>query len=139
MIKAEGVEVYRWTEQGYQPLVFSDGWMVALLNWEPIMDLDKAAGVERHKDTDEVFILLKGQAALYVIIAEGLRVLDMEPGLIYNVRKGTWHNLIATRDVAFLIVENRDTHLHDNETRNLSPAEMDDLRKNTPSHLLATK
>jgi mannose-6-phosphate isomerase-like protein (cupin superfamily) len=134
---AEGVEVYQWTEQGYRPLVFSDGWMVALLNWEPIMDLEKATEIERHKETDEVFILLRGRAAMYVTTtAEGMQVFDMQPGLIYNVRKSTWHNLIATHDVAFLIVENRDTHLRDVETRDLSPSEMDALEKNLPSYLL---
>jgi mannose-6-phosphate isomerase-like protein (cupin superfamily) len=131
----EGVEVYRWTEQGYRPLVFSDGWMVALLNWEPIMDLEKATEIERHKETDEVFILLKGHAALYVTTAEGMRVVEMQPGLIYNVRKNTWHNLLASHDVALLIVENRDTHLHDTETRNLSPSEMDTLKKNLALHI----
>lgn len=128
----EGVEIYQWTEQGYRPLVFSDGWMVALLNWEPIMDLEKAAEIERHKETDEVFMLLKGHAVLYVTMAEGMRVFDMKPGLIYNVTKSTWHNLLATHDVAFLIVENRDTHLRDVEIRKLRPSELDTLKNNLP-------
>ena len=132
----EGVEVYGWTDQGYRPLVFSDGWMVALLNWEPSMDVEKATEMERHKETDEVFILLKGQAAFYVATAEGLRVFEAKPGLVYNVRRGTWHNLIATHDVAFLIVENRDTHLRDTETRKLTPSEADTLKKNSLSHRL---
>jgi len=132
----EGVETYRWTEQGYRPLVFSDGWMVALLNWEPIMDFEKATEIERHKETDEVFILLKGQAAMYVDTKEGIQVFGMQAGLIYNVTKATWHNLVATRDVAFLIVENRDTHLRDTETRKLGPLEMEALKSKLPSNLL---
>ena len=132
----EGVEVYRWTERGYRPLVFSDGWMVALLNWEPIMDFEKATEIERHKETDEVFILLKGQAAMYVDTKEGIQVFGMQPGVIYNVTKATWHNLVATRDVAFLIVENRDTHLSDTETRKLSLLETEALKSKLPSNLL---
>jgi mannose-6-phosphate isomerase-like protein (cupin superfamily) len=132
----QGVDVYRWTEQGYRPLVFSDGWMVALLNWEPIMELEKGTEIERHRGTDEVFILLKGHAALCAITSEGMQVFDMQPGLIYNVTKGTWHNLLATHDVSVLIVENRDTHLRDVETRSLSPSEVDALKKNLPSHLV---
>jgi len=117
-------------------LVFSDGWMVALLNWEPIMDFEKATEIERHKETDEVFILLKGQAAMYVDTKEGIQVFGMQAGLIYNVTKATWHNLVATRDVAFLIVENRDTHLRDTETRKLGPLEMEALKSKLPSNLL---
>ena len=130
---AEVVDVYRWGGQGYRPLVFSDGWMVALLNWEPIMDLEKATEIERHKETDEVFVLLHGHSALYISTPQGLRVLDMQPNLIYNVTKGTWHNLLATHDVTILIVENRDTHLHDTETRSLSATEADALRKSLPA------
>ena len=132
----EGVEVYRWTDRGYRPLVFSDGWMVALLNWEPIMDFEKATEIERHKETDEVFILLKGEAAMYVDAKEGIQVFGMQPGVIYNVTKATWHNLVATRDVAFLIVENRDTHLSDTETRKLSLLETEALKSKLPSNLL---
>ena len=132
----EGVGTYRWAERGYRPLVFSDGWMVALLNWEPIMDFENATEIERHKETDEVFILLKGQAAMYVHTKEGIQVFGMQPGVIYNVTKATWHNLVATRDAAFLIVENRDTHLRDTETRKLSPLEREALKSNLPSNLL---
>jgi mannose-6-phosphate isomerase-like protein (cupin superfamily) len=128
----EGVEIYQWTGQGYRPLISSDGWMVALLNWEPIMDLEKAVEIERHKETDEVFILLHGNSALYVTTAQGIRVFDMQPNLIYNVTKGTWHNLLATHDVKILIVENRDTHLHDVEIRTLNPSEAETLKKNLP-------
>ena len=37
-----GLEVHEWNEDGYQPLVFSHDWQVAILNWEPIFDLEKA-------------------------------------------------------------------------------------------------
>jgi mannose-6-phosphate isomerase-like protein (cupin superfamily) len=129
----ELVEVHRWDGEGYRPLVFSDGWMAALLNWEPIMGLKKATDIERHKETDEVFVLMKGHAALYVVEAEGLRVIELDPGLIYNVTKGTWHNLLATHDSTFLIVENRGTHLHDTETRKLNPSELESLENQAPA------
>jgi hypothetical protein len=44
--------------------------------------------------------------------------------VVYNVPKGVWHNLVASRDVTFLIVENRDTHLSDTEIRPITADEL---------------
>lgn len=125
MMQKAGMEVHQWEGEGYQPLVFFDGWQVALLNWEPVFDLENLGEIERHNQTDEVFVLVKGNAALFTIDAEGnMRVEDMLPNVIYIVTQGSWHNLNSTRDAKWIIVENRDTHLGDTEFRQL----MDDER-----------
>ena len=67
---ANGIEIYKYSGAGYKPLIYSHDWMVALLNYEDIMGLDKAVDIERHVQTDEVFILLKGRATFY-LVAEG--------------------------------------------------------------------
>jgi hypothetical protein len=119
-----GIEVFEYHEAGYRPLVYSQDWMVALLNFEEIMGLENAYEIERHVKTDEVFILLRGRAAFYLVQDDKpLQVVEMKPGLVYNMRKGTWHNLLATKDAAFAIVENRDTDKYDTQIRPLSAAE----------------
>ena len=65
------LEVLSWADTGYRPLVFSDGWQVALLNWEPIFDLANVGEIERHNHTDEVFVLVRGRAALFVVTPDG--------------------------------------------------------------------
>lgn len=127
-----GLEIFTWPEDGYQPLVFHAGWQVALLNWESIFDPKNIGEIERHAHTDEVFILWRGQATLFISDLNGLQAEVMQPGLIYNVRQGTWHNLIATRDASFIIVENRDTHLHDTEIRQMTAEEKHDLLEYLP-------
>ncbi|MBN8618940.1 MAG: hypothetical protein J0L63_08540, partial [Anaerolineae bacterium] len=59
------LEVYEWQGEAYKPLVLTPGWMVALLNWEPIFDRANVSEVERHNKTDEVFVLLNGKAVLF--------------------------------------------------------------------------
>jgi mannose-6-phosphate isomerase-like protein (cupin superfamily) len=130
-----GVDICTWEEAGYKPLIFSHDWQVALLNWEPIFDLDNAREIERHKETDEVFVLWRGRGLLFIAASLGLKVEDMTPGVIYNVRKGTWHNLLATHDASFIIVENRDTHIHDTEIRVLTEVERQQLKANLPDWL----
>jgi len=119
-----GLEIYSWDQTGYRPLVFSHDWQVALLNWEPIFDLEKAGQIERHIHTDEVFVLVKGKAVLFCITSDGeMQVENMLPNVIYNVTRATWHNLLSSRDATWIIVENRDTHLSDAEYRQLSGRE----------------
>lgn len=130
------IDIYNWNEEGYCPLVFSHDWQVAILNWEPAIDRDTVSEIERHNHSDEVFVLIKGKAILFVHPeGEELSIIEMQPGLIYNVLKGTWHNLVASRDVELLIIENRDTHLHDVEIRPISPQEKTVLAQHLPDRL----
>ena len=127
------LDVANWTEVGYQPLVYDDNWQVALLNWEPAIDLQNIGEIERHINTDEVFILWRGQSALFVSGANGLQVEDMQAGVIYNVKRGSWHNLVSTQDASIIIVEKRDTHLTDTEIRRMTEIEIFQPRKNLPA------
>lgn len=133
MSQKEYLQVLKYEEEGYAPLVFSQGWQTAILNWEPGADVDAVYRVERHNLTDEVFILWRGSGALVIAEPEGTRVVDAEPGVIYNVTIGTWHTVIGTRDSSWIIVENKDTHLGDTEYRDLRRAEMDSFKSQLPS------
>ncbi len=127
------LERYEWDGVGYQPLLFSDGWQVALLNWEPLFAHQNLTEIERHNQTDEVFVLLQGQAVLFTRTDDrSLQVVELTRGQICNVPRAVWHNVIATQDVKFLIVENRDTHLHDTEIRPISADELSALDAQLP-------
>jgi mannose-6-phosphate isomerase-like protein (cupin superfamily) len=129
------LEVLNFAGEGYKPLVFSADWQVAQLNWEPIFDLNNAGEIERHINSDEVFILWKGKAVLFVSSNDEMQVQEMGTGVIYNVGAGVWHNLLATRDAAWIIVENRDTHVDDTHIRQMTSEEWQALRQNLPAWL----
>jgi hypothetical protein len=131
------LEAYSWIGVGYQPLVFADNWQAAQLNWEPVFDPVNLGEVERHNESDEVFVLWRGRGVLFSVTHEGVvELVDMAPGVIYNVTAGTWHNLVATQNASWIIVENRDTHLHDTETRQMTEIEMRQLRSQLPAWLV---
>ncbi len=129
------LEIHQYDGVGYQPLVFSDGWQAALLNWEPLFDLAHAGEIERHNQTDEVFVLWRGRALIFVSDGERLQAEEMKTGAIYNVPRGVWHNLLASRDASWIIVENRGTHLEDTELRQMSGAEWAQLHPALPAWL----
>ncbi len=101
------LEVFDCVSDGYLPLVRFGGWRVATLNYCEDFNPVNFHQVERHNETDEVFVLLTGEATL--IIGEQLEKVPMEKGKVYNVRQGVWHHIWVSRDAQVLIVENLDT------------------------------
>ncbi len=108
------VEILEHSGEDYKPLVDFNGWRVAILNDAPKFRRETTPYLERHNETDEVFVLLEGNCTLYIGDGSGnelgtVSLLPMEKEKLYNVKKGVWHNLIATPGTALLIVENADT------------------------------
>ena len=60
------IEIKEHTESGYQPLVAYEGWRVAMANYSERFSKEKLCRMERHLKTDEVFILLHGEATLLI-------------------------------------------------------------------------
>jgi len=107
------LEIREYTGPGYQPVVDFSAWRVAILNYLDEIHPEKIDSLERHNETDEVFVLIKGQGILF--LGEGeLQVKDifpqvLEPFKMYNVKRNVWHTVVLSRDGSVLIVENRNT------------------------------
>jgi ureidoglycolate hydrolase len=107
------LEISEFTGFGYQPLIDFGTWRVAILRFNDDAFPEKISFVERHNETDEVFVLLAGQAVLF--LGEGdpqvvaLQPQVMESGKLYNFKRGAWHTVVMSRDCSILLVENCDT------------------------------
>lgn len=109
----------------YLPLVWFEGWRVAILNDAPKFRRETMPYMERHNETDEVFVLLGGVCTLYIGDGQeslgAITALKMESRKIYNIKKGVWHNLTAGPDTSILIVENADTSKHNSDYIPITP------------------
>ena len=130
------VDAFGWEGKGYRPLVSCRDWLVALMNWEPRFDLAKVGQVERHNRTDEVFVLTHGRGVLYVDKDGSIELIDMRPGVLYNVTAGTWHSVIGNRESSWLIVESNDTSADNTDYRQLSERELITLKEQYPDWLV---
>ena len=107
------LEVRDYVKEGYSPVVDYAEWRVAVLNFSNDLLPENITAMQRHDETDEVFVLLRGRCILF--IGEGdekvtaVHAQDMQPFKIYNVKKSVWHTHTLSRNAKVLIVENRNT------------------------------
>ena len=107
------LEIREFTGPGYLPVIDFSTWRVAILNYIDEIHPEQIIKMERHNETDEVFVLIKGQGLLF--LGEGDQSVEqiheqvLEPGKIYNVKRSVWHSVVLSRDGSVLIVENRNT------------------------------
>ncbi len=113
MIDEKLLEIRSYDGAGYQPLIDYDKWRVAILRYCDELMPERIFAMQRHDETDEVFVLLEGRCILF--LGEGndaimsINAVDMVPRKLYNVKRGVWHSHTLNNDASVLIVENRDT------------------------------
>jgi hypothetical protein len=118
------LEIHTHTGPAFQPLVNFQGWRVALLNFIDHLRPENLHNMQRHDETDEVFVLLQGRCILF--IGDGqeeagtITAVDLAPLTLYNVKQGTWHNHTLSEDASVLVVENRETTLENSPFCGLS-------------------
>ncbi len=107
------LEIKTYNKEGYRPVIDYDSWRVAILNYCDELLPENITKLQRHDETDEVFVLLKGKCILF--LGEGeeeiseIYTQSMEPFKLYNVKKSVWHSHTLSEDAMVLIVENKDT------------------------------
>ena len=111
------MDIYEFNGEGYMPLIDYNGWRVAIINFSEKLLQENICKMERHLETDEVFILLNGEANLYV--GEEMKKYIMEPGKFYNIKCGEWHCISMKKDSKVAVVENSDTGKKNTEYRYL--------------------
>lgn len=121
------LEIHIHDAAAYRPLVDYGAWRVAVLNFCDELLPQNLDRVQRHDETDEVFVLLRGRCILFVgdgtDEAGAIHAADLEQGKVYNVKRGVWHTHTLSRDASVLVVENRDTDYGNSPFCALDPAQ----------------
>ena len=104
---------YAFEGEGMTRVFENEKWMVGIKNWKPMNDIANINNLERHNETDELFILLSGRCTLLYAneTAEGLdiRAVDMEPLKVYNIPRSLWHNTVTEKDTKLALIEDSST------------------------------
>lgn len=112
------LEIKESFKDGYNRLVRFNNWCVAVANGGKRFSKENFTKLERHLETDEVFVLLSGRGKL--ITGEEMKIQELEYKKLYNVKKGVWHGLILEKNATVLIIENDDTSIDNTEYKNIT-------------------
>jgi hypothetical protein len=131
MVDQRYLEITAYEGEGFQPCVDYGEWRVAILRYIDHLAPENISYLERHLETDEVFVLLAGRCILLIgDEVEGggnIEAVEMVPHKLYNVKQGTYHNHTLSEDAVVLIVENRDTGSHNSDRLPLSGEEQEQV------------
>lgn len=129
----EYIDITSYEGEGYQPMIDYDCWRVAILRYCEELEIQRLKTMQKHNETDEVFVLLDGNCTLFVggkgDAIDEIDSIAMKPLQLYNVKRGVWHTHTLDKDGTVLIVENKDTSDTNSPTQNLSIAQIAQLYK----------
>lgn len=129
----KAIEVTDFPAKDYEPLVDYESWRVAVLAACENTTLPMIQTMQRHEQTDEVFVLIRGNCTLFTggnsETPGEIEAVKLEPLKVYNVKKGFWHNHILDEEGAVLIVENKDTTVDNSPVYPLTKEQKEKLEK----------
>ncbi len=122
------IDVLQYLDEGYKPIIDFETWRVAVLRYCEELEVQNLKTMQKHSQSDEVFVLLEGNCTLF----EGeqgdyigaVDAIALEPLKMYNVKKGTWHTHTLDKNATVLIVENQNTCDDNSPTLPMSDAQI---------------
>jgi len=124
----ESIDIFEFADSGYKPIVDYDQWRVATLKYCEELEIRNIKMMQKHDETDEVFVLLAGACILFSgsdkEIPTKIAGIRMKPFTIYNVKRGVWHTHTLDKHANVLIVENRNTSDQNSPVTALTDAQL---------------
>jgi hypothetical protein len=132
-LRKEHIEVTSYQGEGYLPMVDFETWRVAILRYIDELEIQNLSTMQKHNETDEVFILLEGNCTLFTG-GKGEEINDidaiaMQPLHLYNVKQGIWHTHTLEKDTTVLIIENRNTCDDNSPKQPMTAGQIEEIRE----------
>jgi ureidoglycolate hydrolase len=132
------IQKFEFGEEGLKRVYENDKWMVGIKNWKPANDIANIDCLERHNETDELFILLSGSCVLLAANEKAgggleLSATKMESGKVYNIPCSLWHNTVTSKDVKLILVEDSATGSANSEVIQLDAGQIAEAKKRVSS------
>ena len=118
------IEVKEFSGEGMSRVYENQKWTIGIKNWKPANDITGIDCLERHNETDELFILLSGACTLiYANEKDGgldIQAVKMEPNKVYNIPVKLWHNTVTRKDTKLALIEDSATSGNNSNVLSLS-------------------
>ncbi len=124
---------YTFEGEGMTRVFENPKWMVGIKNWKPMNDIANINCLERHNETDELFILLAGKCTLLFAneTAEGLKIeaVPMEPLKVYNIPRSLWHNTVTEHGTKLALIEDSSTGSANSDNLDLTAEQIAEVHR----------
>ena len=124
---------YTFEGEGMTRVFENEKWMVGIKNWKPMNDIANINCLERHNETDELFILLNWKCTLLFAneTEDGLKIeaVPMEPLKVYNIPRSLWHNTVTQRDTKLALIEDSSTGSANSDNLDLTEAQIEEVHR----------
>lgn len=133
------IEKFEYEGEGLIRVFENEKWMVGIKNWKPANDIANTNCLERHNQTDELFVLLSGKCVLlFANEVNGelvIEAVDMEPMKVYNIPATLWHNTVTQKDTKLILVEDSSTGMANSDILDLNEAQIQKAQQLAGSYL----
>ena len=127
------IEVKEFSGEGMSRIYENQKWTVGIKNWKPANDISGIDCLERHNETDELFVLLGGRCTLIYANEKGqnleIEALKMEPFKVYNIPATLWHNTVTRKDTKMVLIEDSSTGSHNSDVLSLKEDQIAQVKK----------
>ncbi len=110
---------YEFNGEGMARVFENEKWTVGIKNWKPANDVSGIDCLERHNQTDELFVLISGKCSLVFANEESgelkFEAVKMEPNKVYNIPATLWHNTITEKDTKMILIEDSNTSMDNSD------------------------
>ena len=127
------IESTEFDGAGLSRVYENDSWMVGIKNWKPENDVLGIDCLERHNETDELFVLLAGKCVLLFANEKAGGGIDiqteaMEQGKLYKIPRSLWHTTVTMKETKLLLVEDSATSSKNSDVLRLDASQMASIR-----------
>jgi ureidoglycolate hydrolase len=127
------IQKFEFGEEGLKRVYENDKWMVGIKNWKPANDIANIDCLERHNETDELFVLLAGSCTLLSAVEENgglaIKATAMEPMKVYNIPRSLWHNTVTMKSTKLILVEDVSTGAKNSDVLKLSDEQIAEVKR----------
>ena len=127
------IKCYDYKSEGMNRVYENEKWTVGLKNWKAANDILGIDCLERHNQTDEIFVLLSGECTLIFAneTSDGLDLdaVKMEPYKVYNIPAALWHNTVTQKDTKLVLIEDSSTSMDNSDILPLNEEQIVKIRE----------
>jgi hypothetical protein len=126
------IDIFEFKGEGMTRVYENEKWTVGIKNYKVANDIANIDCIERHNQTDELFVLIGGSCTLvYANETNGIMefsAVKMQVNKVYSIPKSLWHNTVTNPDTKMILIEDSSTSMKNSDVLTLNQEQIKALK-----------